>query len=66
MAGRDRDARNGMTFPLRWGPRNVFDFLSRPEWILRMRETPSPTFVNYGARTSIGAFGPLMARAARS
>jgi L-lactate dehydrogenase (cytochrome) len=25
-----------------------------------MRETPSPTFVNYGARTSIGAFGPLM------
>jgi isopentenyl diphosphate isomerase/L-lactate dehydrogenase-like FMN-dependent dehydrogenase len=27
---------------------------------MRMRETPSPTFVNYGKRTSIGAFGPLM------
>jgi isopentenyl diphosphate isomerase/L-lactate dehydrogenase-like FMN-dependent dehydrogenase len=60
VAGRDRDARNGMTFPLRWGPRSVFDFLSRPGWLLRMRETPSPTFVNYGERTSIGAFGPLM------
>jgi L-lactate dehydrogenase (cytochrome)/(S)-mandelate dehydrogenase len=60
MAGRDRDARNGMTFPLRWGPRSVFDFLSRPGWLVRMRETPSPTFVNYGKQTSIGAFGPLM------
>ena len=60
MAGRDRDARNGMTFPLRWGPRSVLDFLSRPGWLMRMRETPSPTFVNYGPRTSIGAFGPLM------
>src|ERR1700727_2125956 len=60
MAGRDRDARNGMSFPLRWGPRSVVDFLSRPGWLLRMRETPSPTFVNYGKRTSIGAFGPLM------
>ena len=32
----------------------------KPGWLLRMRETPSPTFVNYGARTSISAFGPLM------
>src|SRR4029077_17184092 len=31
-----------------------------PGWITRMRETPSPTFVNYGARTPIGAFGPLV------
>jgi isopentenyl diphosphate isomerase/L-lactate dehydrogenase-like FMN-dependent dehydrogenase len=60
MAGRDRDARNGMTFPLRWGPRSLGDFLSHPAWLLRMRETPSPTFVNYGARTSISAFGALM------
>jgi isopentenyl diphosphate isomerase/L-lactate dehydrogenase-like FMN-dependent dehydrogenase len=60
-AGRDRDARNGMTFPLRWGPRSVADFMSRPGWLLRMTQTPSPTFVNYGKRTSIGAFGPLMA-----
>src|SRR5271167_3907403 len=29
MAGRDRDARNGMTFPLRWGPRSMLDFMSR-------------------------------------
>ena len=60
MAGRDRDARNGMSFPLRWGPRSMLDFLSHPGWLMRMRETPSPTFVNYGKRTSIGAFGPLM------
>jgi isopentenyl diphosphate isomerase/L-lactate dehydrogenase-like FMN-dependent dehydrogenase len=60
MAGRDRDARNGMSFPLRWGPRSIIDFLSHPGWLMRMRETPSPTFVNYGKRTSIGAFGPLM------
>jgi L-lactate dehydrogenase (cytochrome)/(S)-mandelate dehydrogenase len=60
VAGRDRDMRNGMTFPLRWSPRSFADFLSRPGWVSRMRSTPSPTFVNYGARTSIGAFGPLM------
>ena len=60
-AGRDRDARNGMSFPLRWGPRSLFEFVSRPGWLMRMSQTPSPTFVNYGARTSIGAFGPLMA-----
>jgi len=60
MAGRDRDARNGMSFPLRWTPGNVFDFITHPRWILRMRATPSPTFVNYGARTSLGAFAPLM------
>jgi isopentenyl diphosphate isomerase/L-lactate dehydrogenase-like FMN-dependent dehydrogenase len=60
-AGRDRDARNGMTFPLRWSAGSVIDFMSRPGWLWRMRETPSPTFVNYGKQTSIGAFGPLMA-----
>ena len=60
MAGRDRDARNGMTFPLRWGPRNMLDFLSRPGWLMRMARTPQPTFVNYGKRTSIIAFGALM------
>jgi isopentenyl diphosphate isomerase/L-lactate dehydrogenase-like FMN-dependent dehydrogenase len=61
MAGRDRDARNGMTFPLHRGPQSVFDFVSHPAWLMRMRETPSPTFVNYGARASISAFGALMA-----
>jgi isopentenyl diphosphate isomerase/L-lactate dehydrogenase-like FMN-dependent dehydrogenase len=60
VAGRDRDMRNGMAFPLRWDWRSLADFLSRPGWLLRMRETPSPTFVNYGTQTSIGAFGPLM------
>jgi isopentenyl diphosphate isomerase/L-lactate dehydrogenase-like FMN-dependent dehydrogenase len=60
MAGRDRDARNGMSFPLRWGPRSVVHFLGHPGWLMRMRETPSPAFVNYGKRASIGAFGPLM------
>src|SRR5260370_28244744 len=60
-AGRDRDARNGLSFPLRWGPRSMIDFLSRPGWLMRMARTPSPTFVNYGTRTSIRAFRPLMA-----
>ncbi len=26
-AGRDRDARNGMSFPLQWGPRSFVDFV---------------------------------------
>ena len=60
-AGRDRDMRNGMSFPLRLNARNMADLASRPGWLLRMAKTPRPTFVNYGARTSIGAFGPLMA-----
>ena len=60
VAGRDRDARNGMSFPLRWGPRSMLGFLSRPGWLMRMAQTPRPTFVNYGKRTSIVDFGPLM------
>ena len=60
VAGRDRDMRNGMSFPLRWGPRSLLDFASRPGWLMRMRETPSPTFVNYGERLSVGGFGALM------
>jgi L-lactate dehydrogenase (cytochrome)/(S)-mandelate dehydrogenase len=60
-AGRDRDARNRMSFPLRWGPRSMLDFASRPGWLMRMARTPSPTFVNYGKRTTISDFGPLMA-----
>ena len=60
MAGRDRDIANGMSFPLRWSARSALQFAIRPGWLWRMRETPSPTFVNYGARTSLGAFGPLM------
>ncbi len=59
-AGRDRDARNGMSFPLRLRFGNLFDFAVRPGWALRMAQTPNPTFVNYGARISIGAFGTLM------
>jgi len=60
VAGRDRDARNGLSFPLRWSAGNMLDFASHPGWLMRMRQTPNPTFVNYGARTSVGAFGPVM------
>ncbi len=60
-AGRDRDLRNGMTFPLRLSPRSVWDFASRPGWLLRMTKTPRPTFVNYGARGAGAGFGRLMA-----
>ncbi len=60
VAGRDRDARNGASFPLRWSPRRVADFASRPGWLMRMRATPSPRFANYGARSEMAAFGPLM------
>ena len=59
-AGRDRDLRNGMSFPLQWSPGNLLGFAAQPGWLLRMAQTPNPTFVNYGARTSIGAFRPLM------
>ena len=60
VAGRDRDARHGTFFPLRWGPRRVADFASHPGWLMRMASTPSPSFANYGARSSMAAFGPLM------
>ena len=49
-----------MSFRLRWSARNMLDFASCPGWLTRMSRTPNPTFVNYGARTSIGAFAPLM------
>ncbi len=60
VAGRDRDVANGMSFPMRWTARSALQFAIKPGWLWRMRETPSPTFVNYGERTKIGAFGPLM------
>jgi isopentenyl diphosphate isomerase/L-lactate dehydrogenase-like FMN-dependent dehydrogenase len=49
-----------LSFPLRWSALNMVDFVSRPGWLMRMSQTLNPTFVNYGARTSIGAFGLLM------
>ncbi len=61
MAVRDRDARNGLMFPMKLRMRGLLDLASHPGWLLRMRKAPNPTFVNYGARTSIGAFGPVMA-----
>jgi isopentenyl diphosphate isomerase/L-lactate dehydrogenase-like FMN-dependent dehydrogenase len=60
-AGRDRDFANGMTFPLRLNAGNFADLASRPGWLWRMRATPLPTAVNYGARLGLGAFGALMA-----
>lgn len=60
-AGRDRDSRNGMTFPLRFGWRQALDLASRPGWLLRMAGRPRPTSVNYGTGRSAGAFGKLMA-----
>lgn len=61
MAVRDRDAKNGLMFPMKLRARGLLDLASHPGWLLRMRHAPNPTFVNYGARTSIGAFGPVMA-----
>jgi isopentenyl diphosphate isomerase/L-lactate dehydrogenase-like FMN-dependent dehydrogenase len=60
VAGRDRDARNGLSFPLRPAMRNVADIAAHAGWLLAMRETPSPAFANYGARLSVGGFGALM------
>ena len=31
---RTRDLRNGFTFPLHWGPRQIWDFASHPHWSL--------------------------------
>lgn len=60
MAVRDRDARNGLMFPMKLRMRGLADLLGHPGWLLRMRQAPNPTFVNYGDRASLGAFGPLM------
>jgi isopentenyl diphosphate isomerase/L-lactate dehydrogenase-like FMN-dependent dehydrogenase len=60
MAVRDRDARNGLMFPMKLRTRGLIDLASHPGWLLRMRKAPNPTFVNYGRFTSIGAFGPVM------
>ncbi len=60
MAVRDRDARNGLMFPMKLRARGLADLACHPGWLMRIRRAPNPTFVNYGARTSIGAFGPLM------
>lgn len=61
MAVRDRDGKNGLMFPMKLRARGLLGFASRPGWLLRMMKAPNPTFVNYGARTSIGALGPVMA-----
>ena len=61
LAGRDRDTRNGMAFPLHMTARNALDLLLHPRWLARMSGRPSPTFVNYGTHASVGAFGRLMA-----
>ncbi len=60
MAGRDRDARNGMMFPLKLRPRNLIDLASHPGWLTRQAHAPNPTFVNYGKHSKLDAFGPLM------
>jgi len=60
LAGRDRDARNGMAFPLRPTARNAIDLISHPRWLARMARRPAPTFVNYGSHTTASAFGRLM------
>jgi isopentenyl diphosphate isomerase/L-lactate dehydrogenase-like FMN-dependent dehydrogenase len=61
LAGRDRDNRNGMAFPLRMTARNALDLMLHPRWLARMTGRPVPTFVNYGGHASAGAFGKLMA-----
>ena len=49
-----------MSFPARWTTRRVYQIGVRPRWMWRMRATPSPSFVNYGANFAPAAFGPLM------
>ena len=60
VAGRDRDMKNGLSFPLRWSARSLADLILHPRWLLSMRETPSPSFANYAKRAWGGGFGPLM------
>lgn len=60
VAGRDRDARNGMAFPVRLSTRNAFDLACHPGWLARMRQAPRPTFVNYGKHTRLTTFGTFM------
>lgn len=60
-AGRDRDARNGMAFPLRLRPRHWLDMARHPLWLAALARGPKPTFVNYGRHTTLATFGPFMA-----
>ena len=63
VAGRDRDAANGLSFPLRITLASALQCLARPMWMARLSRAPNPTFVNYmqgRPRASLGAFGPLM------
>ena len=69
VAGRDRDAANGMSFPLRVSLHSALQCLARPGWMARMARAPNPTFVNYMrgkpraslfTRGGLGAFGTLM------
>jgi isopentenyl diphosphate isomerase/L-lactate dehydrogenase-like FMN-dependent dehydrogenase len=63
VAGRDRDAANGLSFPMRVSVSSALQCLRHPLWLARMARAPDPTFVNYlhgKPRASLGAFGPFM------
>lgn len=47
LGARERDARNGFTVPLRWGPRTLLDFALHPGWLLRSARGPRLRFANY-------------------
>lgn len=42
----ERDLRNGISIPLRFGPRLVRDAALRPGWLWRMARSPRPQFEN--------------------
>ena len=43
---RERDLRNGISIPLRFGPRLVRDALLRPGWLWRLLRNPRPEYQN--------------------
>lgn len=43
---RERDLRNGISIPLRIGPRLIRDAMIRPGWVWRMARHPQPAFEN--------------------
>jgi L-lactate dehydrogenase (cytochrome) len=49
VAPRRRDLKNGFKVPLRFGPRQLFDFASHPRWSMQTLWRGVPRFANYPA-----------------
>ena len=61
---RTRDLKNGFSVPLKWGPRQVFDFVSHPGWSINMLRSGIPEPMNYKLSKVQNQFDRFDSRAA--